>query len=428
MEENLQRDEMKGGSTLKHPPFLHSLQAITSSSSRLVIIGMCKFHFRWKLCEMSGSMFLFVNGVASPTSAPPVSKLLESYPGAYTTFRTHSNGLEFLFWERHLRRLATSARILFDSCPKLLFRSGINSNSVALHQMKSLEWDSFIQSSVNDSMKKAIPCALKERRSETELAFTALMSGNLQKVVPEERVGEEDIQRIFDMRLHVSVYAPLVFGVRTNAAHLAVVGNGRQIANAKYSDWVRLRKPLEKLRPPSATELLLSNDGDQILEGCLTNFFVLCHKDNIEENSGAKEKKLLKSRYDHSVELQTAPISDGVLPGVVREVVIEVCSGIGIPVREVAPSWSKRHLWEEAFITSMSLDQSIRGLDSLRLLQHVETIRVPSSWNSLCSKTWKEVTWEEKRFEEGPGSITALIQEEVMKRANLEGNQVASFI
>lgn len=365
---------------------------------------------------MSGSMFLFVNGVASPTSAPPVSKLLESYPGAYTTFRTHSNGLELLFWERHLRRLATSARILFDSCPKLLFRPGITSNSVALHHIKSLDWDSLIHSTVNDSMKKAIPCALKEKRSETELAFTALVSGNLKKLIPDERVGEEDILKVFDMRLHVSVYAPLVFGFRTNGAHLAVVGNGRKIANAKYSDWVRMRKPLEKLRPPSATELLLSNDGDQILEGCLTNFFVLCHKDNIEDN-GCTEKKLLKSKYDHSLELQTAPISDGVLPGVVREVVIEACLGIGIPIREVAPSWSKRHLWEEAFITN-----------SLRLLQNVETIRVPSSWNSLGSKTWKEVTWEEKRFEEGPGSITALIQEEVMKRASLEGHPVASFI
>lgn len=36
---------------------------------------------------------------------------------------------------------------------------------------------------------------------------------------------------------------------------------------------------------------------------------------------------------------------------------------------------------------------------SLRLLQHVETVQVPCSWESLNSKTWKEVKWEEKRFE-----------------------------
>ena len=36
--------------------------------------------------------------------------------------------------------------------------------------------------------------------------------------------------------------------------------------------------------------------------------------------------------------------------------------------------------------------------DSLRLLQHVETIQVPSSWESLHSTTWEEISWEEKQF------------------------------
>lgn len=37
--------------------------------------------------------------------------------------------------------------------------------------------------------------------------------------------------------------------------------------------------------------------------------------------------------------------------------------------------------------------------DSLTLLQHVETIRAPCSWESLKSRNFKEVTWEEKQFE-----------------------------
>lgn len=44
----------------------------------------------------------------------------------------------------------------------------------------------------------------------------------------------------------------------------------------------RRRKSLEKLRPPLVTELLLSNDGDQILEGSVTNFFVVCRKVSIQ--------------------------------------------------------------------------------------------------------------------------------------------------
>lgn len=179
----------------------------------------------------------------------------------------------------------------------------------------------------------------------------------------------------------------------------------------------RLRKPLEKLSPPFATELLLSNDGDQILEGCLTNFFVVCRKDGTEVGNEAEQKDLRGYKCACSVEVQTAPISDGVLPGVVRQVIIEVCLKYGIPLREVAPSWSKREQWEEAFITN-----------SLRLLQHVGTVRVPCSWESLNSKTWKEVTWEEKQFEGGPGSITAVIQKEIMGKAVLEGYPVTSFI
>ncbi|GKC12876.1 D-aminoacid aminotransferase-like PLP-dependent enzymes superfamily protein [Tanacetum coccineum] len=189
----------------------------------------------------------------------------------------------------------------------------------------------------------------------------------------------------------------------------------RDVAIAKYSDWVshkgnrsnglnglykpentevqameqimfKMRKPLEKLRPPSATELLLSNDGDHILEGCLTNFFILSRKDNMEED-GESAENMQKNKYGYSLELQTAPISGGVLPGVVREVVID-----------------------HGTLQSSILPLEFGFLYDLRLLQHVDTIRVPVSWNSLSSKTWKEVTWEAKEFEEGPGSITTVIQ------------------
>ncbi|GKD71964.1 D-aminoacid aminotransferase-like PLP-dependent enzymes superfamily protein [Tanacetum coccineum] len=307
--------------------------------------------------------------------------------------------------------------------------------SASLQKFKYLNWKSLIESLVNDSMTKAMQFALKEKKSETELAFTALVSGNLGKLVPDEKAGEEDVPRVFSMHLHVSLYTPLAFGVRKNGAHLAVVGHGRDVANAKYSDWVRMRKPLEKLRPPSATELLLSNDGDHILEGCLTNFFGLWRKDNMEED-GESAENMQKSKYGYSLELQTAPTGGGVLPGVVREVVIEVCLEIGILVREVAPSWSKLQTlfvgrsiyYNHGILRSSILPLEFGFLYGLRLLQHVDTIRVPVSWNSLSSKTWKEVTWDAKEFEEGPGSITTVIQEEVVKRAKLEGHPIKAFI
>ncbi|KAJ6799538.1 uncharacterized protein M6B38_208480 [Iris pallida] len=181
---------------------------------------------------------------------------------------------------------------------------------------------------------------------------------------------------------------------------------------AKYSDWARVRKGMEKLRPPSATELLLSNDGDSILEGSVTNFFVVARK-VINDFS---DQASCDPAITHLYEVQTAPISDGVLPGIIRQVVIEACTFMGIQLREVAPSWSDRDLWVEAFVTS-----------SLRLLQHVETIQAPISYEGMHLKTWKEVPWVTKRFE-GAGVITAQIQKEILLRAETHGYHLSNLI
>ncbi|XP_057981869.1 uncharacterized protein LOC131167089 isoform X2 [Malania oleifera] len=349
---------------------------------------------------MTSSRFFFTNGIVLTTSdAPSVSSFLQSHPGAYTTTRTHNDASCLLFWERHLRRLADSARILCSSSPELFFKCGKSEISLPI---QSSIWESVIQSLVNDSLSKVLPVASSERRSGEELAITALVSGNLEKLKGNEEVNGDRISQALDVCVHVGAYVPPVFGKREHGAHLAVVGRGRDVAAAKYSDWVRIRKPLEKLKPPLATELLLSNDGDQILEGCVTNFFAVCRIDNNE----AEERFLNDNTNSYSFEVQTAPLRDGVLPGVIRQLVIEVCLTKGIPLREVAPSWSKHEAWEEAFVTS-----------SLRLMQHVETIQVPSSWESLESKTWRQVSWEEKQFEE-----------EIMEKVGSEGLLVSSLV
>ncbi|GAU23722.1 hypothetical protein TSUD_46520 [Trifolium subterraneum] len=218
------------------------------------------------------------------------------------------------------------------------------------------------------------------------------------------------MSKFFNVHVHIETYVPPQFGIRENGAHLAVGGYGRNVAAAKYSDWVRIRKTLEKLRPPSVTELLLSNDGNQILEGCVTNFFVVCRKDSGSDDGNVPYDYGNKNNF----EVQTAPINDGVLPGIIRQLVLEVCRNEGIPFREVAPSWSKHEIWEEAFITS-----------SLRLLQHVDSIQVPTEWQSAHSKTWKDISWTKKQFQVGgPGMITTLIQEKVVEKAILEGYSI----
>ncbi|VFQ83589.1 unnamed protein product [Cuscuta campestris] len=347
--------------------------------------------------------FLFRNGVISTSAeTPSVVTLLETHPGAYTTTRTHNNGSQLLFWERHLRRLSNSVTILLQSNPRLMFKVPKATFPYFSMSTPSPLWDSLVQSLVNDSMKKVMPVVLTERKDEEELAITSLVTGNFYNVRDLEGLNEEHISRIFDVYVHVGGYVPKTFGNLVNGAKLAVAGCGREVANAKYSDWVRQRKLLEKLRSPSVDELLLSNDGDAILEGCLTNFFVVCCK----EEKGDPD----------CFEIQTAPLSDGVLPGVIRQVIFDICSRNGIPLREVAPSCSKRETWKEAFITN-----------SLRVMQHVVTIQFPESMESLKDKTWNDVIWEEKMFEGTPGKITTLIQEEIMKLAEVEAYPVALF-
>ncbi|XP_022138907.1 uncharacterized protein LOC111009973 isoform X2 [Momordica charantia] len=300
---------------------------------------------------MASFRFLFSNGVVLQGSeVPPVATFLETHPGAYTTTRSHNNASSILFWDRHMKRLTQSVKILSNSTPRLLSESNkTTANPVLQSSIDSIPWEPAIRTLVDDSMREVLPVALKERNEGEELTITALVSVNLEKFGESDGVVDvEKVKEVLDVHVHVGNYVPREFGIPENGANLAVVGQGREFAEAKYSDWVRRRKSLEKLRPPSVTELLLSNDGDQILEGCLTNFFVVCRKVDNED----KNKRVLDFTSTNSFELQTAPIRDGVLTGVIRQVVKEACLSNGIPFREVAPTWSSNEIWEEAFVTS----------------------------------------------------------------------------
>lgn len=123
--------------------------------------------------------------------------------------------------------------ILYNSNPQLLFGPHCKTTPPSLPSLSSnsISLRSTIRELVNRSMKQVLPIAMEERREGEELSITALVSGNLEKL----RVGDEG----FDVSIYIGSYAPAVFGIRENGAFLAVVGRGRDLAAAKYSDWVR---------------------------------------------------------------------------------------------------------------------------------------------------------------------------------------------
>ncbi|URD78150.1 Aminotransferase class IV [Musa troglodytarum] len=306
-----------------------------------------------------GATFLVVNGVRFTGDVPPVATFLRSSPGAYTTTRTHGGASLVLFWDRHLRRLAHSARILARSHPGLFLlplgsAAGGGGDATALIDS--------IENLVHESLLVGLRLALRDRDragSDDELAITALVRGR----------HETDC---LDVLLHLGFCSAAVRRRRSPFS-------GRWPREGAGGGQVhRLGAGMEKMRPPSATELLLTNDGDRILEGSVTNFFVVRRK----VINDLTDLPPSDSESSCTFVVQTAPISDGVLPGVIRQLVFEICSSLGILVEESAPSWSDRELWQEAFITS-----------SLRLVQHVETIQAPTSFKEFHLKTWNELSW-----------------------------------
>ncbi|KAK8941152.1 hypothetical protein KSP39_PZI010517 [Platanthera zijinensis] len=163
---------------------------------------------------MAATRFLVVNGRPHAGDVPPVSTLLESLPGAYTTTRTHGNATILLFWERHLRRLSNSVRLLADHRPDLLGGPASTDHSS-------------IRTLVGESLPKGLGLALAAMDEEiTELAVTALVCS-----------GGVSGSGALDLYLHIAFYVPPVFGAV--GARLAIAGQGRDIAEAKYSQWAR---------------------------------------------------------------------------------------------------------------------------------------------------------------------------------------------
>ncbi|CAI5725197.1 unnamed protein product [Hyaloperonospora brassicae] len=127
--------------------------------------------------------------------------------------------------------------------------------------------------------------------------------------------------------------------VQSTTSTLLVYGEGRENARCKHSKWIDDRVPLERHRAHVAEkrlgpidEILLrraGRDGDQLLlEGLVTNFFVVC-------------------------EDRVYTADEGVLEGSVRKLVLDACRELSILVVLEPPKLSERTLWQAAFITSV---------------------------------------------------------------------------
>lgn len=149
--------------------------------------------------------------------------------------------------------------------------------------------------------------------------------------------GQERATLVIEkLLMYVKEYAPRLLDGPKMAY---ILGPPRMNPNVKDVMWMRDREYLERLAPREATEVLLCSKRGDLLEGLVTNIFVI-----VDVGGG-------------ECVVQTAPVESGVLWGTMREKVIGACKYLHIPLEFTCPSMSSHHTWKEAFLTN-----SMRGV------------------------------------------------------------------
>lgn len=129
--------------------------------------------------------------------------------------------------------------------------------------------------------------------------------------------------------LSIEPYRPPSEAIRTRGARcLTSRAAGRRDPAAKTSDWMHMRKALQADMPAGTYETFLVNEESRILEGMTSNFYAI-----------------------YGGQLYTA--GDGMLEGISRRIVLEICQGL-LPVHLQAPLRDDVTKFGEAFLSSSS--------------------------------------------------------------------------
>jgi len=127
-------------------------------------------------------------------------------------------------------------------------------------------------------------------------------------------------------------------------AIVQVGGRPRNLPLAKDTAWVQERIPFEESKGPDVSEVILpDHSGECLLEGLVTNFFVI-----------DKDGALVTAGHD-------------VLKGHVRQLIISMARKADIKIKLQAPELREIGTWRGAFLTS-----------AVRLMQPIKTIRIPT--------------------------------------------------
>ena len=134
-------------------------------------------------------------------------------------------------------------------------------------------------------------------------------------------------------------YEPVTHGAKLLTYDKEIAVQGQPVKSYPYSHRLEI---LEAIKGLGADEAIVCNDKEKVCEGSVTNLLLR-----------------IKGKW------VTPPISDGVLPGVMRALVIEYC---GVSVRSV--DRSEIPLVQSAFLlSSLRLAQPVASIDGKELEQ-----------------------------------------------------------
>lgn len=165
------------------------------------------------------------------------------------------------------------------------------------------------------------------------------------------------------------------------------------------------RQPLERLRPPGTADVLLCSSDGRLLEGLVTNLFVVTIEGGSSRGAepGSSSNGTGNSAGGSSGALPpgavvwTAGVGEGVVWGTARARVLEACRQLGLAVREEAPSAGGRATWREAFLTN-----------SVRLVQPLRAVECGAG------NVWGAAPWRVE-LPAAPGPVTAALHSALLR-------------
>ncbi|KAK9839976.1 hypothetical protein WJX74_001372 [Apatococcus lobatus] len=261
-----------------------------------------------------------LNGQLVSSSCAAASSVLSAYPrGAYTSGLLLPSGC-LAGWQQHSHRLALSLQVLADA--------GLLDGPEASQQQ--------------------LAAALEAAGFMPAQACSRRASGTAQA----SRTGQNGL--VLNVMAHAVHYDRSKVPA---SVEVCVVGPPRSLPAAKDSRWPADRAHLQARMPPGAAEGILSTADGRLLEGFITNLFII-------------------SGSDQGLRVEAAAEEEGVLGGIMRAQVLQACRRLAVPVKLSAPCSSSRLSWKGAFLSN-----SLRGIQQVHSICNNErTSPIRGNW------------------------------------------------